>query len=240
MLEPDNHRKQHRRTVYSYENERKKRTAAYFLLISGLFIFFLTLIGATDGISVWTQDFLLSKLGYTNKWSGRFGPSWFVHILDDFSAFGSKVVLLIATVFVAGYYKLKNKLKRLWKFLIVVIGGGILMLIIKLMFAEETPYDPSDLLISSIANFPSGHAMISIIFYLTLAVLVSRKQRKINLRIYTLISASVLIFIIGLSRVLGASHSVTEVLAGWSAGIVWLCLCWFTERYMGKKLSYQF
>ncbi len=240
MLEPDNHRKQHRRIVYSYENERKKRIAAYFLLISGLFVFFLTLIGATDSISDWTQDFLLAKLGYTNKWSGRFGPMWLVHILDDISAFGGKVVLLIATTFIVGYYKLKNKHKRLWKFLIVVLGGGILLLIIKLMFADETPYDPSDLLIRSIAEYPSGHAMISIIFYLTLAVLVSRKQRRINLRIYTLISASVLIFIIGLSRIVGASHNVTEVLAGWSAGIVWLCLCWFTERYMGKKLSHQF
>ncbi len=240
MHEPDNHRKHHHRTIYSYENERKKRMAAYFLLISGLIIFFLTLIGATDGISAWIQDFLLDKLGYTNKWSGRFGPKWFVRILDDISAFGGKAVLFIATAFVVVYYKLKNKHKRLWKFLIVVIGGGILMLIIKLMFAKEIPYDPSDLLIGSIAEYPSGHAMLSIIFYLTLAVLVTRKQKRINLRIYTVISALVLIFLIGLSRIVGASHNLTEVLAGWSAGIVWLCLCWFTERYMGKKLSHQF
>jgi hypothetical protein len=34
----------------------------------------------------------------------------------------------------------------------------------KMVFAENVPYEPIDLLISSIASYPSGHAFMSMLF----------------------------------------------------------------------------
>lgn len=231
------HKQQYTGIAYSYEKERQKKITAYLLFLTGLLVFIFTLTGITDGISNWTNNFLLEKLGYTNKWSERFGPSWFVHIVDDVAALGGKVVLLIGITLVVVYYRIRKEHKLVWKFLIVISGAVIIMIVIKLLFADETPYEPVDLLISNIADYPSGHAMLAMVFYLTLAVLLTRRQRREIVRIYTLTSAFILIFAIGISRIVGATHSVTEVLAGWSLGIMWLSLCWSMERYLQTKIK---
>jgi len=237
MHESNRHKQHHTGFAYSYEKEQQKKITAYLLFITGFLVFILTLTGITDGISNWTNNFLLEKLGYTNKWSGRFGPKGFVHLVDDVSALGGKVVLLLGVTLVVVYYKIRREHKLVWKFLIVISGAALLMIVIKFLFAEEIPYDPVDLLIGSIANYPSGHAMLAMVFYLSLAVLLTRKQRRIKVRIYTLTSAVILIFAIGTSRILGAAHNVTEVLAGWSLGIIWLSLYWLTERYLETKIK---
>jgi len=237
MIESNQHKHHHTRLVYDHEKERKKRVAAYGLLITGLFVFILTLTGFTDGISNWTNEFLLAKLGYTNKWSERFGPPWFLHLVDDVAALGGKIILLLGVSLVLIYYTIRNESKLLWKFLIVISGAVIFMIIIKLLFADEAPYEPIDLLISNVADYPSGHAMLAIVFYLTLAVLLTRRQRREIVRRFTLIYATMIVFAIGISRIVGAAHTVTEVLAGWSLGLMWLCLFWFAERYLEMKLD---
>ena len=178
-------------------------------------------------------------LGYTNKWSKTFGPSWFVHTMNDLSALAGKVILFLSSAAIIGYYKIRNEHKLLWKFLIVVFGGGLVLTGLKLLFAENIPYEPVDLLISNVAVYPSGHAMMATIFYLTVAVLLMRKQRRVVVRKYTLIVASIIIVLIGLARIFGAAHSLSEVVAGWSAGLIWLCLCWLAERYIMKNLRWN-
>ncbi|UCH65589.1 MAG: phosphatase PAP2 family protein [Ignavibacterium sp.] len=237
MHESNPHKHNHTRLVYSYEKERQKKIAAYALLLTGVSVFILTLTGFTDGISEWTHNFLLEKLGYMSKWSERFGPKWFVHFVDDVAALGGKVIFFMGVTLTAVYYRIRKEHKLLWEFLIVVCGAVMVMISIKLFFVDETPFEPVDLLISSIAEYPSGHAMIAMVYYLTIAVLLTRRQRREIVRRYTIISATVIIASVGISRILGPAHTVTEVLAGWSLGLIWLCLCWLTERYLEMKFD---
>jgi len=236
---PESNHNRHYRNgiVYSYEKERQKKLTSYILFLTGLIIFLITLLGLTDGISNWTNNFLIENLGYTNKWSEKLGPPWFVLSVNDLSAMGGKVVLLIGVILVVVYYKIRSEHNLLWKFLIVILGAIIILIATKLLFADETPYEPIDLLISSIAPYPSGHAMLAFVFYLTLAVLLTRRQRREIVRLYTLTSACIIIFAIGISRIAGAVHTVTEVLAGWSLGLMWLCICWSVERYLQMKIK---
>jgi undecaprenyl-diphosphatase len=229
--------KQYHGMVYSYEKDRKKLKFAYFLLATGFGVFFLTLIGLTDGVSEWIDYFLLDNLGYTNKWSKTYGSSLFVHTLGDLAALGGKVLLFIATTFTVVYYKIRKENKLLWKFLIVIAGGLFLLLVMKMIFAEDVPYEPIDLIVSSIAKYPSGHAFMAMLFYLTIAVLLTRKQRRSEVRFFTLVFTSIIIFLIGICRIFGAQHNLTEVLAGWSLALIWLSCCWLTERYI--KVNYK-
>lgn len=229
--------KQYHGMVYSYSKDRRKLKFAYFLLATGFGVFFLTLIGVTDGVSEWIDYFLLENLGYTNKWSKTYGSSLLVHTLKDFSALGGKVLLFIATTFTVVYYKIRKENKLLWKFLIVIAGGSFLLLFMKMVFAEDVPYEPMDLLVSSISTYPSGHAFMAMLFYMTIAVLLTRKQRRSEVRVYTLVFTSIIIFLIGISRILGAQHNLTEVLAGWSLALIWLSCCWLIERFI--KVNYK-
>ena len=222
---------------YDHNLERQKKSWAVIILSSSFIIFLLTLIGFFDAFSELTADTLLENLGYTNKWSKTYGPDWFVQLNNNISALSGKSSIFIALLIVTGYYGVRKDMRRLWKFLFVVVTGGFLMFILKLIFAEELPYEPIELLLNTISGFPSGHVMMATIFYFTLAVFLTRKQRRTIVRKYTLTITPVLIFLIALSRVLGAKHTPTEVLAGWSAGMVWLCFCWMLERYIKKNRS---
>ena len=79
--------------------------------------------------------------------------------------------------------------------------------------------------------------MMGTIFYLTLAVTTSRRQHTNKTKKLTLISATVIIILIGISRILPGFHTVAEVIAGWSLGVLWLCLCWILERRIKKQLK---
>ncbi|NNG26503.1 MAG: phosphatase PAP2 family protein [Ignavibacteriaceae bacterium] len=222
---------------YDHNLERKKKYWAFFFLSFSLLLFLFTLLGLTAEYSDRINELLIYQLGYTNKWSTNFGPSWFLHINNNLSSLGSAVVLLSFLVIAAGFYKISKQRKRLNKFLSVVIGGGIIMQILKIIFAEELPYEPIEFFTTTVSAFPSGHIMMATIFYFTLAVFITRWQRKKKLRRFTLIATSSLILLIAASRILSGAHTFTEVLAGWSAGMVWLSCCWLLERYIKNNKS---
>jgi undecaprenyl-diphosphatase len=232
MIEPEIHKE---RFVYNYETERQKKIWAFIILFISLIIFVITVIGFTDGFSEMTASFLESRLGFTNKWSSTYGPEWFVNLTEDVSALGGMIVLFIFLVIITGYFSIRKKQKKLWKFLFIVIGGGIFMLLFKIIFAKEIPYEPVNLLLTTFSTYPSGHTMMGTIFYLSLAVHISRRQHSKKTRAYSIVTACVIIVLIGIARVLHGSHSPTEVLAGWSIGMIWLCFCWFLEKYITKN-----
>lgn len=221
--------------VYNYETARQKKVWALIILSLSLFTFFLTLIGFTDGLSQIIASFLENKLGFTNKWSNTYGPDWWVNANKDIAALGGKIVLLIFTLILIGYFTIRKKQRRLWKFIFILFGGAAIMTFFKIIFAEEMPYEPVNLITTTISNYPSGHTTMGTIFYLTLAVYISRAQHSSKTKRFTIIASTVLVILIGFSRILVGNHNFAEVLAGWSLGLIWLCLCWFLDEYIKKK-----
>jgi undecaprenyl-diphosphatase len=223
--------------LIDYETERQKKYYTLILLISSSLIFLISALGLFDWLSDLTSSFLESNLGFTNKWSKSIGPEWFVGLNKDVAALGGFPVLFIFMAIIIIYYNLRKESRRLWRLLFIMVGGCVLMLIAKTFFAHEIPDDPIEIVTNSISSFPSGHAMIGAIFYTTLAVTISRRQHSHKTKRFTLISGVVIIFLIGISRILPANHSVADVFAGWSLGVIWLCLCWILERRIKKQLK---
>lgn len=223
--------------VFNYEADRQSKYRALIILLSSILIFSLTVLGLTDWLSNLTSSFLLNNLGYTTKWTKSFGPDWFVGINGDLAALGGFSLLFIFLTVTIIYYHLRKESRRLWRLLFIIVGGGILMLIAKTIFAQEIPDDPIEIITNSISPFPSGHAMMGTIFYTTLAVTISRRQHSHKTRRHTLISGIVIVILIGISRILPGGHSVADVFAGWSLGMIWLCLCWILERRIKKNLK---
>ena len=73
--------------------------------------------------------------------------------------------------------------------------------------------------------------MSGLLYLFTVAYVLSEgntKARKIQLWI----GAVVLTALIGMSRVAGARHFASDVLAGWSIGFTWfvICVLWYERR----------
>jgi undecaprenyl-diphosphatase len=103
---------------------------------------------------------------------------------------------------------------------VVALGSITLNLVLKQFYHRPRPLLP--LVSASGLSFPSGHAMISASFYGLLIYLVQAHVRRPALRWGLTIGLAMLIVLIGLTRVYLRVHYATDVLAGFTAGLVWL------------------
>ena len=113
--------------------------------------------------------------------------------------------------------------------LLSIAGGTAINQVLKAYYARPRPEIVDQL---SSYSFPSGHSMMSVLYLFTLAYIFSELSRSTRLKIIYWIGALVLFILIGLSRVAEGRHFATDVLGGWSLGIVWFTICvfWYENR----------
>ena len=149
------------------------------------------------------------------------GPSWLLPATRDLTALGGVSVLLLVVVAVAGFLALA----RLWRHLALVAGasaGGLLLLVLlKRVFDRPRPTVVPQLTVETTPSFPSGHAMMSAVIYLTLGTLIAQLCPRWRERVYVIAVAAVLTVLIGLTRLYLGVHYPSDVLAGWSVGLAW-------------------
>src|SRR5271166_5758989 len=85
------------------------------------------------------------------------------------TSLGSIIVLVIITLAVAGYLFLARKYAAAWLMLMAVFGGIALSDLLKFAFARPRPDLVSPAARVFTTSFPSGHATLSAITYLTIA-----------------------------------------------------------------------
>lgn len=134
-------------------------------------------------------------------------------------------VALILMVYLA--WKVKNYRGMLFV-LLTFAGGNVLNQLLKKWIQRPRP-DIEDQLTSF--SFPSGHAMSGILYLFTVAYLLSENNSKAR-QIQLWAGAIVLTILIGLSRIAGARHFASDVLAGWCIGYTWfiICVLWYERR----------
>ena len=157
-------------------------------------------------------------------------PFWLDHAAADLTAIGSVSVLAMLSLTVAGFLWLNRR--RLEAGIIALAFGGGLAIsqALKGVFGRERPpeiYRASEILN---ASFPSGHALLSAVVFLTLGAMLSQAAKGRATRIYVMATAIAVVLIVGVTRVYLGVHWATDVLAGWAAGGAWATACWLAER----------
>jgi undecaprenyl-diphosphatase len=162
------------------------------------------------------------------------GPRWLVEAGRDITAFGSSVVVALLTAAVVGYLLLRRTYGAMWFVVSATAGGGLLSHLLKAFFARERPPPVPCLWVSS-PSFPSGHAVLAMVVYLTLGILLARLEPKPLLKAYFLGGMLALALMVGVSRVYLGIHYPTDVLAGWTVGLIWGLLCWSAAWYLQRR-----
>lgn len=204
------------------------------IFISSLLIFLLSSFGVFDGLSAIVFKTLYNALGYTNKWSHSFGPPWFVNMLGDISALGSREIVLIFSTFMFFYLKMTKGKSEAGKFIFTVGLGIVFILVTKSMTSNHAEINFNTILTETLSNFPSGHTFIATVMYLAMAKYLSTHRKYEPVNKFLLISATILIALVGITRFIGSGHTVTEVIAGWSLG-----LCWYTFAQMFLAIDHK-
>ncbi len=105
---------------------------------------------------------------------------------------------------------------------ITVIGGSLLMWVLKMSFHRQRPPPFFDTHLPASYSFPSGHALLSFCLYGAGAVLFSADQNNLWVRTAIWTVAVVLVVAIGLSRIYLGVHYPSDVLAGYLSALVWV------------------
>ena len=149
------------------------------------------------------------------------GPRWLRGAALDVTALGGVTVLTLVTLAVCGFLALVRHFLSMLLVLGSTMGGAVLNFSLKALFSRPRPAVVPHLAEASSASFPSGHAMLSAIVYLTLGVLLAQLSESRWLKVYVLGVAVLLTFMVGLTRVFLGVHYLTDVLGGWMAGLAW-------------------
>ena len=141
------------------------------------------------------------------------------------TTFGSAWVLIPLAV--GAVVLLMRRGRRADALLVFLAVGGaqLLTMALKAGFARERPFFPDPLATESTFSFPSGHSTNSLACYGVLAIVVARSRPDGAWRLRVAVPAAVLVLLIGFSRLYLGVHFLSDVLAGFAAGLTWLVLC---------------
>ncbi|PHP69094.1 hypothetical protein CSC94_03735 [Zhengella mangrovi] len=203
---------------------------------AGLLVFLLVAVlmsgGYTEAIDTW----VLESLRSADDMSDALGPTWFEQTVRSLTALGGYPVIVFAII---------NALILLWlsgdRFstalvAVSVIGGSALSSGLKQVFARQRPdivrhLDPT--LVS--VSFPSSHATVSVVAWLTLAIVLARKVHHRAVAVYLVVAAIILATMVGLSRVYLGVHWPSDVIAGWALGMAWTSLVFGLAARFGQR-----
>lgn len=173
------------------------------------------------------------------------GPAWLARMMRDITALGSAAVLTLITAATACYFFVARRPASGLFVIAAVVSGQIAATLLKAGIDRPRPDVVPHLMQESSLSFPSGHAMISALVYLTLGALASQAARNQATRIYILSLAVFVSLLVGVSRLYLGVHWPSDVLAGWCAGFAWAMLWWMAARLLqpgnrsGNGLDHQ-
>jgi undecaprenyl-diphosphatase len=167
------------------------------------------------------------------------GPWWLKEMASDITALGSLAVLSLFALIIVGFLLFQRK----WlsaTLLAVGLGGGVMLSEgLKGLFERERPPVDYQVVETINASFPSGHALMSTVFYLSIGVMLTRAFPRRRFKSYVMGVAITVALLVGLTRIYLGAHWASDVFAGWSLGAAWAMALWLmayaVERIQARR-----
>jgi len=224
------------RTLVAHVSRIERVTLIGVMLAAGALFVFVELANAVGrGGRLSFDERLLLALRAPGNLADPVGPGWLEEMMRDFTALGSTGVLTLMVLAVTGFLAMTGKANAALVVLAAVASGVLASQALKWGFARPRPELVPHATHVYTASFPSGHAMMSAVVYLTLGALLARTQSGTGLKVYILAVAVVLTVLVGASRVYLGVHWPSDVLAGWALGGIWAQLSWLAMLWLQSR-----
>ena len=142
------------------------------------------------------------------------------------------LVTIIMIVFLWRKYYQEAKI-----FAVDCAGGVILSYELKTFFSKTRPQLWDSPLNEVSYSYPSGHALGSAVLYVFLGYVLANRYPKFAPLIYT--CATLLILLIGFSRLYLGVHWPTDIIGGYCIGFLWAVLCITMLKLLTSKQQKQ-
>lgn len=213
-------------TRFIRPHRQDSRILVGFLALAGaMFVLIKLASEVAEGDTFALDKAILRGLRTTHDAAVTIGPAWLRSAMIDFTALGGAPVLSLIAILGVGYLLSVRKFSTAIFVTFSVSCGALLSALIKCLFIRPRPEIVPHLVDVSSTSFPSGHAMNSAIVYLTIAALLARSQNERGVQIYLMVSAMMIVLIVGATRIFLGVHWPSDVLAGWAVGALWAAIC---------------
>jgi len=194
---------------------------------------------ARDGVPHAFDTDILLALREPGHLGTPVGPHWLNGAMRDITSLGSTSILTLVTVSVVAYFLVRRQPRTALFMLAAVAGGQVLGTLLKLGVERPRPELVPHLMNETSYSFPSGHAMMSAVTFLTLGSLAARALKDRAARIYVLCLAVAVTLLVGASRIYLGVHWPSDVLGGWFAGFAWALACWLAARLLQRRKAVE-
>jgi len=177
----------------------------------------------SEGETLGIDEAVLMALRTPGNPSDPIGPAWLEEAARDVTSLGSFSVLTILVLVVVIHLFLIGRQRTGWFVAFSVIGGTIMSTTLKSFYDRPRP-ELTGVARVFTASFPSGHATVSAVVYLTLGALLAEMAERRSQKVLYLGSAIFLTVIIGASRVYLGVHYPTDVIGGYLVAVFWIGL----------------
>ncbi|WP_437334944.1 phosphatase PAP2 family protein [Sorangium sp. So ce394] len=148
-----------------------------------------------------------------------------VTALGAFTHLGSGWALTVLALVVAALLLSRRQRVLAVGWLIALAGGGLLNQALKALFARPRPLFDEPLAVAAGWSFPSGHSMGTFVTFGMLSYLGLLFLRTLRARLALVAFALSWTVAMGFSRMYLGVHYLSDVLAGFAAGSMWLAVC---------------
>lgn len=147
---------------------------------------------------------------------------------------GKHDLLIPLNIILISFFIFKKEKWFATRIAVLSLSSLLLMFTLKLFFQRARPDLP---VIGDVSgfSFPSGHALISVVFYGLFIHMVWHEVKTIWLRNLLITLLSILILLIAFSRVYLRVHYASDVIAGIAVGFIWLVLSLNVIQRIEKK-----
>jgi membrane-associated phospholipid phosphatase len=145
-------------------------------------------------------------------------------VLSAVTWLGGAQVLLAVTLLAGAWLLSRRRVAHAALMGVALAGGEWLNVLLKATFDRPRPSFSEPLATAAGFSFPSGHAMSSLTVYGALAFVIMASVKSRRAQVLAVVPIVGLVVAIGFSRVYLGVHYVSDVLAGYSAGLAWLTL----------------
>lgn len=213
------------------EKKRTRGESAAICLTAGcLLVFFcLTLLIDTRFVQAADESLVLAARVPGNT-ATPVGPAWLAELARDVTALGGYLALTLITVFVWLFLRFERTKVTANRFVVTVTGGYFLNVLLKTVIARPRPDVVPFLTHINSPSFPSGHAMMSTVVFLTLGLMLSEIATRRAVRALAIASPLVIAAAVSLTRVYLGVHFPSDVVAGLCCGVAWTLGCWLFWR----------
>lgn len=216
-------------------NANRLPVALFAILTLGVYLFIEIAEEMAEGEMRAIDEMLFLSLRVAGDPSTPLGPAWLQETAVEITAIGGYPLIILTLAAVAGFFLVIRRYGAAAYAVLAVGSGALLSQTLKQYYGRPRPDLVDHLDTVHTLSFPSGHALVTTVAYLTLASLVIGFLADRRARVYVLSVAVFVAVIVGLSRVYVGVHWPSDVAAGWALGAAWASLSWLILHFINQR-----